>query len=540
MLRTAGIAVRTGTRTTSVLGRRRPRSAIATKQSGVKMGGGGEAFTALSAELKEIDALSGIDAILGWDELVIMKEKSAPSRALQKSALASVVHERQTSEKLGKLISSAEDSSDGLNAMDQASLRDARLKFDRKTKMPQELAKLEAVLGSEGYQSWAKARASDDYDTFKPVLAKIIQLRLDEAKAVAPEKLPYDYQIDKFERNMSAERLAEIFDAVKAGLVPLIQEITSAAQLSVDSRLAGGDSAPTFEVAKQEALCEQVMEKLGFEGRLDKSLHPFTGGTQSDVRITTRYDEKDFISGVAGLIHETGHAIYEQNRPSGDNLGMPVSEALSMGIHESQSLLFERMVGQSSEFWKYLQPLVAESFDFTKGLETEDYYKAINKVQKSLIRVDADELTYPLHIIIRFELEQGLFDGSVTVDNLPAKWNELYKQYLGIDVPSNKEGCLQDVHWGSLAFGYFPSYTLGAMYACQFFQHAEKSIPTLRGEIAEGNFTNLRQWLKENIHSKGSLYPSADELCEAVTGKKLDPSIYLEYLREKYKKLYNV
>ena len=498
------------------------------------------AYQALAAELKEIDSLSGIDAILGWDELVIMKERSAESRAAQKSALASVIHSRQTSEKLGALIAGAEQESKGLNAMELASVRDARLKYDRKTKMPEELAKLEASLGSEGYQSWAKARASDDYDMFKPVLEKIIKLRIDEAKAVAPEKLPYDYQIDKFERGMKAERLTEIFDSVKEGLVPLIQEITSATQLDIDSRLAGGEAAPTFEVPKQEALCADVMDKLGFEGRLDVSLHPFTGGTQSDVRITTRYDEKDFLSSLAGLVHETGHALYEQNRPSKDHHGMPVSEALSMGIHESMSLLFERMVGQSLEFWTFLRPTVAKTFDFTNNLEPYAFYEAINKVEKSLIRVDADELTYPLHIIIRFELEQGLFNGSINVDNLPEKWNELYKQYLGIEPESNKSGCLQDVHWGSLAFGYFPSYTLGAMYAAQFFQHAEKSIPTLREEIAEGNFINLRQWLKENIHSKGSLYPSADELCEAVTGKKLDPTIYLDYLKKKYRTLYKI
>jgi len=498
-----------------------------------------EAYTALAEELKEIDALSGIDAILGWDELVVMKEKSAESRAAQKAALASVIHQRQTSERLGELISSAEREG-GLDPMQEASVRDARLKFDRKTRMPKELAKQEAILGSEGYQAWAKARENDDYDSFKPVLSKIVQLRIDEAKAVAPEKLPYDYQIDKFERGMKASRLAEIFETVKAGLVPLIEEITSAPQLSVDARLAGGDAAPIFEVDKQEALCAQVMERLGFEGILNRSLHPFTGGTASDVRITTRYDDKDFISGVAGLVHETGHALYEQNRPAGENLGMPVSEALSMGIHESMSLLFERMVGQSMEFWTFLRPMVAESFEFTENLEAEDFYKAINKVQKSLIRVDADELTYPLHIIIRFELEQGLFDGSVTVDNLPDKWRELYKQYLGIDVPSDKEGVLQDVHWSSLAFGYFPSYTLGAMYACQFFQHAEKSIPNLGAEIAEGNFESLRAWLRENIHSKGSLYPSADELCEHVTGKPLDPTIYLDFLRAKYRKLYKM
>jgi len=329
---------------------------------------------------------------------------------------------------------------------------------------------------------------------------------------------------------------AEIFDELKEGLVPLIKEITSAPQLKINKKI----TESTFDVDKQEALCENVMEKLGFDGILSRSVHPFTGGTAADVRITTRYDPHDFVSGVAGLVHETGHALYEQNRPSGEFEGLPASEALSMGIHESMSLLFERMVGQNEAFWTFLQPDIVKSFGFMSDVTVQEYFEAVNKVEKSLIRVDADELTYPLHIIIRFELEAGLFDGSVTVENLPKKWNSLYKRYLDIDVPSNKEGCLQDVHWSDGSFGSFPSYTLGAIFACQFFQHAERSIPSLSADMREGNFDKLRAWLKDNIHSKGSLYPSADELCEAVTGSKLDPTIYLDYLRAKYRRLYGL
>ncbi len=243
-----------------------------------------EAFKLLASELKEIDALNGIDAILGWDELVVMKEKSAGSRAAQKSALASVIHQRQTSDKLGQLIMDAEQETAGLGDFERASVRDARLRWDRKTKMPAELAKLEARLGSEGYQAWAKARENDDYDSFKPVLAKIVQLRKDEAAAVAPEKLPYDHQIDKFERGMSAERLAEIFEAVKAGLVPLIQEVTSAQQLVVDSRLAGGDAAPTFDVDKQ-VRSHPLAHKARRSSQAQAPWRPFNPLARTNARI---------------------------------------------------------------------------------------------------------------------------------------------------------------------------------------------------------------------------------------------------------------
>jgi len=283
---------------------------------------------------------------------------------------------------------------------------------------------------------------------------------------------------------------------------------------------------------------------MGFDwskGRLDVSLHPFTGGSHpTDVRITTRYSEDTFLESVMGLIHETGHALYEQGR-SLEFDGLPVNEALSMGIHESQSLLWERMVGQRRSFWDHASAVLRRHFPATAECSPEDFYRYVNKVMpENLIRVDADELTYPLHVCVRFELERALFDGSVTVEGLPEAWNEKMEEYLGVRPPNDKVGVLQDVHWSDGSFGYFPSYTLGAMYACQFYEAAEKALPGLDGEIRKGEFARLKQWLNEKIHAKGSLHPSADELCEAVTGEVLRPDAFVRYLTEKYTALYGL
>lgn len=497
-------------------------------------------YARLAEALRDIDALCGIEGVLTWDELVMLPDKAAESRAAQKAALAEVLHRKQTSKHLENLIVCAEKELPELNEMERATVRDARRNFDHKVKIPSELARREARLSSEGYQIWAKARANNDFESFTPVLEKLIQLRHDEANAVSPEKSPYNFCIDKFERGMEASRLKDVFDELKKGLVPLIHKVASAPQLKIHPKLQPGGKN-SFSIDKQELLCSSTAEKLGFQGLLNKSLHPFTGGVgPTDVRITTRYAEDDFVSGLLGLIHETGHALYEQNRPSGPYNGLPVSEALSMGIHESQSLLFERMVGQSDEFWKFMQPHILKEFDFVNDVAPQDYYVAVNKVEKSLIRVDADELTYPLHIIIRFEIEQGLFDGSIAVKDLPKVWNQKMKDYLDVEVPSDEKGCLQDVHWSDGSFGYFPSYTLGAMYAAQFFKYAQEQVPTLHSDIARGDFSTLQAWLKENVHSRGSLYPSADELCLKVTGEKLNPRIFLNYLEDKYSRLYNL
>jgi len=282
-------------------------------------------------------------------------------------------------------------------------------------------------------------------------------------------------------------------------------------------------------------------------GRLDVSVHPFTGGANfTDVRMTTRYKEKDLTEGITGTIHETGHSLYEQGKNKAYAY-LPVAEALSMGIHESQSLLWERMVGLSEPFWKLVFPKIVAQFpqNFTDAEKSaEEMYKKahveLNEVNPDFIRVEADELTYPLHIILRFEIERGIFSNEITVEDLPKIWNAKMKEYLGVTVPSNQKGVLQDVHWSMGAFGYFPTYSLGAIYACQFFQQAEKDIPKLAEKISVGDFEPLRNWLREKIHLKGSLFDAGEKLTKDVTGTGLDAKVFLTYLEKKYSKIYNL
>ncbi|MEW5308984.1 MAG: hypothetical protein WDW38_000901 [Sanguina aurantia] len=327
---------------------------------------------------------------------------------------------------------------------------------------------------------------------------------------------------------------------VRDGLIPLIAQIKASPHQLSDAWLKG-----SYSVETQASLCKKVALDLGFDmgkGRLDVSVHPFTGGSHpTDVRITTRFKPDNLMEGLTGAIHETGHALYEQGR----NLeydGLPVNSALGMGIHESQSLLWERMVALSPPFSKYLLPLLKESFPKEFGDVSErQLYESMNVIASpSLIRVESDEVTYPMHVILRYEIERGLMSGSIKVKDLPTVWNAKMKEYLGDVPPTDAQGCLQDVHWSSGAFGYFPTYSLGAMYATQIFDCAKKSVPGLEEKMAAGDFKELKAWLNAKIHSVGSLHANGDELMVAVTGAPLDPSIFLKYLRDKYTDLYKL
>jgi len=299
-----------------------------------------------------------------------------------------------------------------------------------------------------------------------------------------------------------------------------------------------------FDVKIQTLLNHQISKELGFDteaGRLDVSVHPFSTGIHvTDVRMTTRYKESDFIDGVSGTIHETGHSLYEQGRNL-EYADLPVSEALSMGIHESQSLFWERMIGLSLPFWKLYWPKVKEHFSqIPKDVSAEKFYLAINKVEAGMIRIEADEVTYPMHIILRYELEKGLIEGTVEVDDLPKLWNAKMKEYLGIEPKTDSEGVLQDTHWSSGSIGYFPTYTLGAIYASQFYKQLEKEIPNVESLVEKGDFKPIKEWLRIKIHHKGSLIPSGDLLTKDVTGEPLNPSIFTDYLTQKYTKLYQL
>jgi len=413
-------------------------------------------------------------------------------------------------------------------------------------RLPAALKAREAELSATGYHAWVKARSNNDWASFAPVLQELVDLRKEMAAVCAdPGVAPYDYLIDKYERGMTEERLSEIFGALRTSLVPIIAKTLAAPALQHPAALSGAEGADTFPQAAQEAFCKAVATKMGFSfefGRLDTSVHPFTGGTGPfDVRITTRYDTENFMDAVMGTVHEVGHALYEQGlNPAQD--GLPVQRALSMGIHESQSLFWERYVGQSAEFWSAMLPEFHASFPHTAeaGVTAEDMYKYINKASAGFIRVDADELTYSMHVVLRFEIERALLAGKVQVADLPDLWRAKMKELLGVVPETDTLGVLQDVHWSDGSFGYFPSYTLGAMYACQFHAKAKEEIPGFDALVAAGDLAPIREWLRGKIHTVGSLHPSADELCEAVTGAALDPSIYVAHLNKKYSKLYNV
>jgi carboxypeptidase Taq len=496
------------------------------------------------------------------------------SRNKQKAALAAVIYEKQTDPALGRLIRELQDDwafYRSANRYELANLRDAARDYALQVGKSKEMAMREAELEGKGYGSWVKARKENDFAGFKPVLEEILALRKEVVKATRPNMNAYDGCIDMFERGMTVrklsgcavdlcswsacklsnpfflllqvERLNEVFGAVKTELVPLIKAIQESRvnrEYRVPAALQGGEN---WSVEVQKAICREFAEAIGFDfskGRFDVSVHPFTGGSHpTDVRITTRYSTANWKGGVAGTVHEVGHALYEQGR-SEEYVDLPVSRSLSMGVHESQSLFWERMIHQSREFWEWATPLMHKHFPHTRDCTADDFYRAVNRVEPGLIRVDADEVTYPMHIILRFELESGIMSDRIALDDLPRLWNQKMKSSLNVDVPNDAKGVLQDVHWAVGAVGYFPSYTLGAMIAAQLFQRLEQEMPDVRDKIRRGDFKPIREWLQRKIHGVGSLYPSPDELLVHATGKPMDPSIFVSYLKTKYAALYGL
>ncbi|GAX80590.1 hypothetical protein CEUSTIGMA_g8027.t1 [Chlamydomonas eustigma] len=500
-----------------------------------------ETYDKLCEKLKDLSSLQGISGLLGWDEMVMMPSGAAASRGAQKAALAGVVYDKETDPELGQLLDTLRKEQKGLDEWASANIRDAHKSYVKATAIPKDLAQRIARHETDSYQAWVEARKASDFSKFAPYLQKWVDLSKEKAAFIDSTKPAYDVLLDNYEKGMTSARLDEIFVQVREGLVPLIAAIKSKIGTIDDAWVKG-----TYETEKQAELCKQVALDLGFNlenGRLDVSVHPFTGGTHpTDVRMTTRFKQDDLLDGLTAAVHETGHALYEQGRNLNYD-GLPVNSSLSMGIHESQSLLWERMVALSLPFAKYLKPKLAAHFPEKFGGEVtaEELYKAENVVRDvSLIRVEADEVTYAMHIVLRYELERGLMDGSVKVEDLPRLWNEKMEKYLCCVPPNDAQGVLQDVHWSMGLFGYFPTYSLGAMYATQIYLRSKDAIPGLEEQIAEGEFKHLKAWLNENIHKVGSLHTSGDELMKAVTGSVLDPEVFLGYIRSKYTALYSL
>ncbi|WP_293004620.1 carboxypeptidase M32 [Nitrosomonas sp.] len=493
----------------------------------------------LIQKLEEIVHLNGVMSTLGWDQEVMMPAGASGARAKQIAALAGVIHERMTDPALGDCLNELkEKNSDCLSEVERCNIREALHSYELETKVPKQLVQELAELGSRGQGIWVMARKENKFSDFAPVLKRFLELKTEWAQRVSPDLEPYDANIDLFERGTTINMITPIFERLKRELIPLIEAIQNHPQQPDTSFLQG-----RFALDKQEALARKISQDIGFnteQGRIDVSVHPFCGGSHpTDVRITTRYKDSDFIESLYSVIHETGHALYEQGRPH--ELGdLPASESLTMGIHESQSLFWERMVAQSKPFCSHYFDTIRATFpDNLQSATVDSFYRAINTCKPDFIRVEADEVTYPLHVILRYEIEKGLFEGSMQVDDLPGIWSELMQKYLGIKPPTDTLGVLQDSHWSGGAFGYFPSYTLGAMYACQFYNTLLNEQPETEKNIATGNFAPIKGWLNEKIHRQGRLY-TPQEIVQRVTGEALNSDYFIGYLKNKYSEIYGL
>jgi carboxypeptidase Taq len=485
----------------------------------------------------EIIHLRSVLEALSWDQETMMPEAGAAHRAAQVSTIAVLLHQRITDPKFGDLIGSLEQNAT-LDAWGRASVREAKRQYDRATRVPQTLVKELAGTRPLAYEAWVKARSESDFPSFAPWLEKIVALKRQEAECLRePGGALYDALLDEYEPGMTIVRLDSIFSEVRPRLSRLIARITSSGR--------GPRPLPTgpFPVQAQESINREILTSMGFNwkaGRLDTSPHPFCSGfSPRDVRMTTRYSTTEIAKALFGSMHECGHALYEQGLPA-DRYGLPACEAISLGVHESQSRLWENQVGRSFSFWDFWFPKLKRSFaphfdDFT----VEAFVRSVNRVSPSLIRVEADEVTYGLHVILRYELEKALISGSLEVDDLEESWGHKMSEYLDLRPIDSAQGALQDTHWSQGLVGYFPTYLLGNLYASQFYQSACYSLPDLDKSIARGEMLPLREWLRERVHQHGKTV-TADELIQRVTGAPVAASHFLDYLDDKFGRLYDL
>jgi len=491
------------------------------------------AYSDLTAHFGRISALSNAIGILQWDNDTMMPKGAAETRAESMALLHVMRHGLATDARIGDWLAAAE-SGDGLGDWEKANLREIRRVWTVDTALPADLVEASSKAVSACEMRWRQARADSDFAGLLPYLAEVLNLQRQIGKAKG-EKLglsPYDALLNDYEPGGRSAKIDALFDDLAAFLPGFTREA-----MAVQARRP---ALPTLEgpfaTETQRALGLRMMAALGYDferGRLDISTHPFCGGADNDVRITTRYDEADFTKALMGVLHETGHALYEQGRPQG-YMSQPVGVARGMSIHESQSLLMEMQACRSRQFLAFAAPLMRESFGGAgPAWEPEAMWRRYTRVEPGFIRVDADEVTYPAHVILRYRLEKALIADEMPLAELPAAWNAGMKSLLGVTVPDDRVGCLQDIHWPSGGWGYFPTYTLGAMTAAQIFDAACRAEPAILPGIGKGDFSPLVAWLRANIHGKGSLLPTDDLLTEA-TGRPLDASVFKAHLHRRY------
>lgn len=485
----------------------------------------------LRDRLSRITDLSHAAAILEWDQETYMPEGAEESRARQVATLRSFAHELLTDNLTTRLLDSAKPESE----LDQDLVRITRKDVERATKVPADLIARMAVASGRSKGAWQKARATNNFSKFAPHLSTIVDLTIEHAEALGYSESPYDALLDQYEEGMTTAQVAKVFSDLRKQLVPLVKTIASAPPIS-DAAVHG-----SFPHEAQWAFGIEVAKQLGYNfrhGRQDLSAHPFsTAFSITDVRITTRVDPQFFNPGFFGTLHEAGHAMYEQGIDMTLE-GTPLADGTSLGIHESQSRLWENLIGRSRPFWQHYFPLAQKAFPEALGkVDLETFYRSANAVAPSLIRVEADEVTYNLHIMLRFELEQDLISGKITVEDLPREWNDRMEDWLGVRPSSDSEGVLQDIHWSLGAIGYFPTYAIGNLMSTQLFAAAKRSIPDLDLKTVKGDFSDLLLWLRTHVHQHGRR-KSSGQILQDATGSPLSADSWMEYVNSKFGDLY--
>ncbi|WP_410765742.1 carboxypeptidase M32 [Haloferax sp. DFSO60] len=492
------------------------------------------AYDRLLAKYKRVANIQNAAGLLSWDQQVVMPDEGTPARSQQMSTLSALSHELLTDDEFGDLLDEVEASD--LTDEQADVVRELRRDYERAARVPSELVEQISAASSEAIPSWKEAKAEDDFSTFAPHLEKHVELKRQYAEYIDPDRDPYEVLFEDYEPCLPLEQAEEILAEVREVLVPMIADIRDS-----DVELAVDAFEGEYPADEQEELARDALSTLGYpweRGRLDTAPHPFSSGTQFDARVTTRYDESDPLGSLFSTIHEFGHALYTLGLPD-EHYGTPLGESRNLSVHESQSRLWENHVGRSHGFWEHFMPTFTEHFPDIDAT-VEEAYEAANQVyEDNFIRVEADELTYHLHIVIRFELERALISGNLDVEDVPEAWNDKYEEYLGIRPETDTEGCLQDIHWAYGNFGYFPTYSLGSIMAAQLFASASEDIDDLDEKIAAGEFGDLREWLRENIHQRGRRYETND-LVKLATGEDFAADDFLSYVEAKYAELYDI
>jgi carboxypeptidase Taq len=499
-----------------------------------------QAYDDLIHQFKEYNVLASCKSLLDWDEQTYMPPRGSGHRAEQIGLLAKLGHAMLTAKEVGAALAATEgtDLTKNPESDSACNIREIRRAYDRATKLPEKLVQEIARTTTLAGPVWREARKENNFEKFQPWLDKVVALKREEAQAVGYQEAPYDALLDEYEPGATAKQITKVFADLRQELVPFIQALIASGKKPKREVLER-----EYTIDKQRLFGQEAGVAIGFDflsGRLDVTTHPFCSGIgPGDCRITTRYNPRQFNDAFFSILHEAGHGIYDQGLPA-EHYGTPRGNYISLGIHESQSRLWENQVGRSRPFWEHFFPRARQVFpESLSDVALDDFFFAINEVQPSYIRVEADEVTYNMHIILRFELEQAIISGDLKPADIPTAWNEKFHKFFGLTPPSDTLGCLQDVHWSLGGIGYFPTYTLGNLYAAQFMDQARADLGDLAADFRQGNYLRLKGWLNDKIHRPGQRW-RAGVLCEKVTGKPLSHKPLLRYMKEKFGPLYEV